>query len=986
MYSDNVGAIVAAKRYIESVAEKTKFVAGEITPAGDVIPSTDPVCQRAVGLLRTLDVGRLVGNLATVGEVYAEGRWIAPDRMLWRSRSIEEIVFSGSKKPPLLRTFERDPGALMWDPELELPPEVVRIWRSSSTWSDQPWSELMSQQALFICEDILLCEMVISASNKSLLAGDIVYIPIEAFAAMRAIMVGPDGQIGDASIMQRFIDHFMDPVSDEFSPEAIMPLLVFGPGDQSGAIQQIQLKSRYDYSELTAMRETRLKDLAMILPVPDTVLLGLGDTNHWNGSIEDDRAVGHYWEPIMQWPADAMAEQWQRPYLTKLYDAGFWTGDPECQTIIPDLSALSKRAKDWQRDNTLAMQGFIAPRVVRREAGYSEDDAPSDDDLRELAKAQQAALGVAPVDPLALPAGPAPVEAPNGGIAPVDNLPATVAAAVTAALAAVLASGFGHRDEGPRTGSRSFIDVTDEDLALMDAALAPPTMASRVADLFQLPPAGREHLEAIEATMRSAAEEDPAVDDPAAELVRLGDQALETGEKVNLADVDPRFEGLGWDRDEMPQLDGDRAAQFLEQLAADGITVEPPAEVDPFTLEATQSELSAAKAREMSLAPNIDELLAEPIIVSSDGFVLDGHHRWVAAMMLGRPITVTQVDMLIPDLHEAALGHSGKAKAFTAAAPTAGVDLGRISHRLDALEQRTFVRLHDALESHLGAAVRAAGVKVIKSATRDPIRSQVASAAPKGTPPEAVFSLPGIVAAVAAQPDAVEAIDRALGGLGDAVERILSDAQDAQLAALSDETGLDREELRNAYEARQHADRRHAVEAAAALLLLARRRTGLDTLDPDDDPTTAVASVPLSMTHAILTSAGGGATTVVRGLPAVDPTRAAAVGLATNDIADEVLTRAVRKASTPVAEVPGGRSETPGKAAPPKGPIVTTVAGVTRTYEWVHGMYRTPKNPLPAHAALHHKTAASPGDFGGLYPGDHDDCTCGIRTSWVLSA
>lgn len=909
--------------------------------------------------------------------MYAVGHWIAPDRMLWRSRSIAEILFEGgNKRPPTLRTFARDPGAPMWDPSIEFPPEVVRIWRPSSTWSDQPWSELMSQQALFICESILLIEMVIQASDKSMLAGDILYLPIEAFNAMRALMIGPDGQVADASLMQRLIDHFMEPVSDEYSPDAIMPLIVMGPGDQSGAMQQIQMKSRYDYSQVIAMREARLKELAMILPVPDTVLLGLGDTNHWNGSIEDDRAVGHYWEPIMQWPADALAEKWCRPYLAKLRDAGFWAGDPERQTIIPDLSALSKRAKDWQRDNTLATTGTIALRVLRREAGYSEDDAPTDDDLRELARAQQAGLGVAPADPAALPAGPAPVEPPNGGIAPVDNVPATLAAAVTAALAMVL----GHVGVQP---ARQMIDVTDEDLAMLDTVLAPARSAA----------ASDEDLAGLDAEIGVDKPGDPAAEvvqsdhaETVAAIVALGDDALASGAKVNLADVmtgpeSARFEGLGWDRDEMPNLDGAAGVAFLDQLAADGVTVEPPADVDPFTLEATQSELSAAKAREMSLAPNVDELLATPIIVSSDDFVLDGHHRWVAAMMLGRPVTATRVDLLIPDLHEAALAHSAKPKAFTAAASIPGLDLGRISHRLDALEQRTFVRIRDALEGALTTAMRAAGSKVIKSATRDPLRSKVAAAAPKGTPPENVFTVPGIVAAAGSQADASEALERALGGLGDTVERILSDAQESQLAALADETGLDPAELQAAYGARQSDDRRHAAEIAAAVLLLARRRTGLDTPDVADDPATVVGSVPTSMVHAVLTAAGGGPTTVVRGLPAVDATRAASIGLATNDVAHEVLSRAVKYGA-------GARSKSPGNdaldTAPPKGPIVTTVAALVREYEWVHGMYRTPVNPLPAHAALNHKTAASPGDFGGLYPGDHDDCTCGIRTTWRL--
>lgn len=40
----------------------------------------------------------------------------------------------------------------------------------------------------------------------------------------------------------------------------------------------------------------------------------------------------------------------------------------------------------------------------------------------------------------------------------------------------------------------------------------------------------------------------------------------------------------------------------------------------------------------------------KPIIISKDGFVIDGHHRWLAADKLHRPIAVKEVDLTCEEL------------------------------------------------------------------------------------------------------------------------------------------------------------------------------------------------------------------------------------------------------------------------------------------------------------------------------------------------
>jgi len=93
-------------------------------------------------------------------------------------------------------------------------------------------------------------------------------------------------------------------------------------------------------------------------------------------------------------------------------------------------------------------------------------------------------------------------------------------------------------------------------------------------------------------------------------------------------------EGMGIARKDMPQIPGKERGRFLAEIEkSDGIT-STAEEVDPTTLKPVQKEISAARSgaiynkfREEGGIP-----ADERILVSSDGFVIDGHHTWGASV------------------------------------------------------------------------------------------------------------------------------------------------------------------------------------------------------------------------------------------------------------------------------------------------------------------------------------------------------------------
>jgi hypothetical protein len=93
-------------------------------------------------------------------------------------------------------------------------------------------------------------------------------------------------------------------------------------------------------------------------------------------------------------------------------------------------------------------------------------------------------------------------------------------------------------------------------------------------------------------------------------------------------------EGMGIARKDMPQIPGKERARFLAEIEeSKGITAEKE-KVDPTTLKPVQKEISAARSGAIYEKFREDGSIPkdERILISSDGYVIDGHHTWGASV------------------------------------------------------------------------------------------------------------------------------------------------------------------------------------------------------------------------------------------------------------------------------------------------------------------------------------------------------------------
>lgn len=92
-------------------------------------------------------------------------------------------------------------------------------------------------------------------------------------------------------------------------------------------------------------------------------------------------------------------------------------------------------------------------------------------------------------------------------------------------------------------------------------------------------------------------------------------------------------EGMGIARKDMPQIDAKLRPQFLSDLADKGIKTTEE-DIDPKTLKPIQKEISGSRSgaiynayREKGEIPD-----QQRILISKDGYVIDGHHTWAASV------------------------------------------------------------------------------------------------------------------------------------------------------------------------------------------------------------------------------------------------------------------------------------------------------------------------------------------------------------------
>ena len=115
-------------------------------------------------------------------------------------------------------------------------------------------------------------------------------------------------------------------------------------------------------------------------------------------------------------------------------------------------------------------------------------------------------------------------------------------------------------------------------------------------------------------------------------------------------EVPKTSETKGISRGDMPQVDSKDHADLIKYLEKKGVKVKKKT-VPARGLKATQKNFNKDKIEKA--ADNYATLhKAKPILVSSDNYIIDGHHRWLGALNVKGKITILQASVKVDELME----------------------------------------------------------------------------------------------------------------------------------------------------------------------------------------------------------------------------------------------------------------------------------------------------------------------------------------------
>lgn len=327
---------------------------------------------------------RLDENLGVAGEA-----WVHIDaEERFHVRSTSEIIASQDGKIAIAGTPNASAGGMRpLDPDRE---DLLRCWVPDPQWSqlaDSPWKALLD-----VAEDVVLAGREQRAAVRSRLNNGILLVPEElTLPSTRDDDEDDDDPLRD-TLMQDLAEALLAPVLQDGHAQATVPIVLRGPADTLEKVRHVTI-AKGDPESLIARQAAALGRMLRGLDVQPEQVEGMGQVNHWGGWQIDARAVRDQVQPAAETLAACMMQAFMRPVL----EAVGHTDHPDLPRLMigVDVSPLVENPNRGQDARDAYDRQAISGEALRRELGFSEEDAPDDDEsLRRLATSGALPVGI----------------------------------------------------------------------------------------------------------------------------------------------------------------------------------------------------------------------------------------------------------------------------------------------------------------------------------------------------------------------------------------------------------------------------------------------------------------------------------------------------------------------------------------------------------------------------------------------------------------
>jgi hypothetical protein len=512
----------------------------------------------------------------------------------------------------------------------------VRLWIPDQEWMAYAWSPMAAS-----IDDLkrwrALSRYVLRTADSQLAMNGMLWAPGEAFDTPPIETDEVEGtDVGDPKnvVEDQYWQTARMRHSESEDVTAVAPFLIHWD-KELGAPVWVKMGEGLDPNGI-AHRKEALEDFARSSNLPVTTVIGggVGDANHWSEWLASDKFFDSGVAPTMNRMTHldlTRAYLWPRARLAGLRDdqlvdirIGY---DPSPVIVKTDNSDIALQ---------LNRAGLLSNEATLEAANFSDADAmppgPQRDWLLEVLSGQKP------------PGAP-----PGGGVGPPGKVgPGNVKQIMPPRPDVNFASvdgdreyvrdelgrfGLGGDEAGPQLEGKGTKDDPISGVASADEALRLIAEGKYVEMDPDLVAVSLERMAEIAKQAKAAGEKAPLYD-----LCNItsNDTSLFCGSSVVESRLDmPQLSGVplpGSPASKMELNDrgeADITKGFLAQLKSEG-TGSRRAEVDPATLKASQNDLNGAKVAGMMTSMQAGTMPPGTIMVSSDNYVIDGHHRWAA--------------------------------------------------------------------------------------------------------------------------------------------------------------------------------------------------------------------------------------------------------------------------------------------------------------------------------------------------------------------
>lgn len=382
-YYHSIGPLNYGMNWRANALSKVSLVIAEMIPGGkEPVPVEEGKAKGAVAILDQIKsdesqiMKRLSLQIDIPGRGYLIGRDIGKVRE-WCVYSPQQVrpVSARDRKQGIKYDYELWQDGAHWVPLDRALITVVREPDPCYSWLDTS----NVQAALVTLREIDLYDKDIISSLVSRIANNgILLVPSEVSFPTRE-------QFNDAEdpFMQELIEIARQSIKDPGSASAAIPMPLKVPSQFIDRFKHLILASGVDKTVLDA-RDGAYSILADTVNLPKEVMTGMGNVNHSAGLMEDlsVAAVSMHISPSAEVISRCLTAGFLYPQMIANKEPIIGPNGGKI-VIWYDTSALTSTPNLSDKAIDLYDRFELSGEAVRRETGFSEDDAPDTDELKD---------------------------------------------------------------------------------------------------------------------------------------------------------------------------------------------------------------------------------------------------------------------------------------------------------------------------------------------------------------------------------------------------------------------------------------------------------------------------------------------------------------------------------------------------------------------------------------------------------------------------